>query len=318
VLSGRKGEKKALKQFDLTLEKQGVRLSTIPKDELPDASISRTAILQKPDPAVLLERRAAYLQRLKALRDKSLQEAGDPAIVGLDNRSHRYEIHELFPKKPDKLSRKQPPEEELPAETEEQPEDFLRDDLPLMSMSPPDESSSPADQALEEGNAPDLDESLPDQTITREILEEIDLEDTEAEANLEETLTLEEQIENKIRQFEQELAMPCPICEIGKVLSDTTEKGKTYYHCSNEECRLISWGKPYHMECPICKNPFLIETSDPDGKISLKCPRATCLYRKKSSAEEITRELNGTGKKKVAVRKRKGKRAVRRVVRRKS
>ena len=137
------------------------------------------------------------------------------------------------------------------------------------------------------------------------------------EAEPEQLLSKEEFIEQRIKQFEEDLAMPCPICNAGKVLSDTTEKGKTYYHCSNEECRLISWGKPYPMECPVCKNPFLIEVSEPDGQIGLKCPRATCMYRKKAAAGILSGDED-LQKKKVAVVKKKRRKGVRRVVRRKS
>jgi uncharacterized protein YbaR (Trm112 family) len=72
------------------------------------------------------------------------------------------------------------------------------------------------------------------------------------------------------------------------------------------------------MACPACKNPFLIEVPDADGQIGLKCPRATCAYQKKSIAEALSSEKNGSGKRKVAVVKKKRKKGVRRVVRRKS
>jgi ssDNA-binding Zn-finger/Zn-ribbon topoisomerase 1 len=310
VVSGRKERTFALEQFDQTLDKQGVRLSTLPKDRLPDASIGRVA-LQKPDPAVLLERKAAYLQRLQALRAKNLQATGDPAVVGVDSRFQKLEIQELFPRKPDQLSNVPPTGEASPIEIKKRPEGTLPDGIPFPSMPATDQTPDPDSYV-------DLSESEPEPAPNREVPDEIYLEDSEAETFPDEALSKEALIENKIREFEQELAMPCPICDIGKVLSDTTEKGKTYYHCSNEECRLISWGKPYHMECPVCKNPFLIETADPEGEISLKCPRATCLYRKKSTARDISSELNGTGNKNVAVVKKRGKRVVRRVVRRKS
>lgn len=321
VLSGRKEETRALQQFDQTLGKQGVRLSTVPRDRLPDATLDRNAALPKPDAAALLERRAAYLQKLKALRDKSLQSAGDPAIVGVAGRSRKVEIKELFPKKPEPPFQDQPPEDESPAESESPPEASFFDDNSFSSISPsndtPSETARTPELVYEVDSADSDSEPAPAQNDG----EGMDIEDTEAEdaeTDLNENLSKEEQIENKIRMFEQELAMPCPICDTGKILSATTEKGKTYYHCSNEECRLISWGKPYHMECPICKNPFLIEVADSEGNITLKCPRATCLYRKKSTTLEISGELNGGGKRKVAIIKKRGKRAVRRVVRRKS
>jgi len=73
--------------------------------------------------------------------------------------------------------------------------------------------------------------------------------------------------------------LECPICKTGKIISHTTEKGKTYYACTHPDCKFISWGKPYHFPCPLCRNPFLIEYADSSGKVGLKCPRATCSYR---------------------------------------
>ena len=332
VLTGRKEQDQALRQFDQTLGIQGVHLSALPKNRVPDSSIDRLAAPNRPDPSVLLERRTAYLQKLKALRERNLQASGDPAIVGVDSRYRKFEVQELFPRKVNQPSIEQPPEIPAPEEAEAPVEEPLPDDLPFSSM-PPQDDEMPAEEhvpAFDEDLEP-LESTQEPEPILDDAEEGIDAEEPssetepmafeetpDAETEPDEILSAEEQIDHKIRMFEEDLAMPCPICSIGKVLSDTTEKGKTYYHCSNEECRLISWGKPYHLECPICKNPFLIETTDPDGKISLKCPRATCLYQKKSTVEEITDELNGTRKKKVAVVKKRGKRGVRRVVRRKS
>jgi hypothetical protein len=55
--------------------------------------------------------------------------------------------------------------------------------------------------------------------------------------------------------------------------------GKSFYKCLTKSCNFISWGKPYHILCPQCNNPFLVETSDRTGKTILKCPRSTCRYR---------------------------------------
>ena len=315
VISGRKELDHALQQFDQTLAKQGIRLSTLPKDRLPDNSANRTVSLQKPDPALLLERRATYLQRLKELRAQSLKSAGDPAIVNIRSRMQHIEIKELFPKKQDPL---------LPGEALDVDElsDSGHDVYDLSPESIPELTTAPDHVPHESIGMPDPPEaeekpvdSVPEPESLDELSGEDPVDDFETETDLAQNLSREELIERKIRAFEEELAMPCPICGIGKVLSDTTEKGKTYYHCSNENCKLISWGKPYYLECPVCKNPFLIEFLDSNGQIGLKCPRATCLYRKKSTAQALSEELNGSGKKKVAVKRR---RAVRRVVRKKS
>ena len=85
-------------------------------------------------------------------------------------------------------------------------------------------------------------------------------------------------IESRIADFEQTLAMPCPLCRDGKIEEKTTDKGKVFYSCTQKDCRFVSWDKPYHFECPLCKNPYLIEFITPAGTPGLKCPRASCTY----------------------------------------
>ncbi|HOE80294.1 MAG TPA: hypothetical protein PLX82_09030, partial [Smithellaceae bacterium] len=36
---------------------------------------------------------------------------------------------------------------------------------------------------------------------------------------------------------------------------------------------------PHQIPCPRCKNSFMVEVSDADGQVFLKCPRATCQHR---------------------------------------
>jgi ssDNA-binding Zn-finger/Zn-ribbon topoisomerase 1 len=91
----------------------------------------------------------------------------------------------------------------------------------------------------------------------------------------------DDDIEKRITAFEEDLALECPICRRSKVLIQSTATGKNYYKCSNKECSFISWGKPHHILCPKCNNPFLIETSNKAGITNLKCPRATCRYWEK-------------------------------------
>lgn len=88
----------------------------------------------------------------------------------------------------------------------------------------------------------------------------------------------EEDIESRIAAFERELAMPCPLCDKGEVVEKTTEKGKQFFSCTKSDCRFVSWDKPYHFECPLCKNPFLIEIQATVDIKGLKCPRAACSY----------------------------------------
>jgi len=88
----------------------------------------------------------------------------------------------------------------------------------------------------------------------------------------------EEDIASRIAEFESELAMPCPLCATGQIEEKTTEKGKLFFSCTKPDCRFVSWDKPYHFECPLCKNSFLIEIQAPGDEKGLKCPRAACSY----------------------------------------
>jgi hypothetical protein len=89
----------------------------------------------------------------------------------------------------------------------------------------------------------------------------------------------DEALAEKIAAFESELAMSCPVCGTGRIQPKETAKGKTFYVCSRPGCIFVSWGKPYHLECPRCKNPFLVEFAGKGGETILKCPRATCRYQ---------------------------------------
>jgi len=89
-------------------------------------------------------------------------------------------------------------------------------------------------------------------------------------------------IEKRIAAFEEDLAMQCPLCRSAKIQINETAMGKVYYKCPNKKCNFVSWGKPYHLACPLCNNPFLIEISDKNGAKIIKCPRATCRYQQKS------------------------------------
>jgi hypothetical protein len=86
-------------------------------------------------------------------------------------------------------------------------------------------------------------------------------------------------VEKEIAGFQDELASLCPLCREGKVREEKTGTGKPYYKCSNKACSLVSWGRPHHVSCPVCGNPFLVEMSAGHEKCRLQCPRATCKYQ---------------------------------------
>ncbi len=93
-----------------------------------------------------------------------------------------------------------------------------------------------------------------------------------------EQIKSQDDIESRIADFEQTLAMPCPLCREGRVEEKTTDKGKVFYSCNQKDCRFVSWDKPYHFECPLCKNPYLTECITSSDSPGLKCPRVSCAY----------------------------------------
>ena len=109
----------------------------------------------------------------------------------------------------------------------------------------------------------------------------------------EDLIRIDEDVEKRITAFEEDLALECPICKQSKIQAQETAMGKTFYRCLAENCNFISWGKPYHILCPRCNNPFLLEAFDKAGKTILKCPRSTCRYRQNLpwEASENTKEM---------------------------
>ena len=110
-------------------------------------------------------------------------------------------------------------------------------------------------------------------------------EEYERARKIEEEKSLEEEkskddddIEARIEALSSDLEMPCPLCETGTVKTEQTGKGKTYYACSDKDCRFVSWEMPYHFHCPMCKSPYLVEFVVSENEKGLKCPRAACSY----------------------------------------
>lgn len=132
-----------------------------------------------------------------------------------------------------------------------------------------------------------------------------DLEDERAEEEPEPEPEPELSVEERIAAFEREMAMTCPLCGEGKIVEEETEKGQTYFSCTNSSCQFISWSKPYKFNCPRCQNNFLIETVGDDGEPGLKCPKSSCTYKQNSLL--APEELAPKKKKRVVVRRRKKK-----------
>jgi hypothetical protein len=140
----------------------------------------------------------------------------------------------------------------------------------------------------------------------------------------EDLIIIDDDIEKRITDFEEDLALECPICKQSKIQAEKTAMGKTFYRCLAKNCNFISWGKPYHILCPGCNNPFLVEAFDKAGKTILKCPRSTCRYRRnlpwdasENNKEKIHSVLQESNKVTPISRKPRKRIKKRRVVRRK-
>ncbi|THB81544.1 MAG: DNA topoisomerase I [Desulfobacteraceae bacterium] len=166
-----------------------------------------------------------------------------------------------------------------------------------------------SEMAAKEAELKAMEERLKEEeTKRREIEEKERLEALEKEQK--EDTRSDDDIESMIEAFESELTMPCPLCKQGEITSQTTEKGKQFFSCTQEGCRFVSWDKPYHFECPLCKNSFLTETILPTGNAGLKCPRASCSYTQPNlldPALNMSQAANGAApkKKKKLVRRKK-------------
>jgi len=125
-------------------------------------------------------------------------------------------------------------------------------------------SEAPTEAVEQPALPPEVEQPQPDEPV-----EEIPQEEPE--------VLDDEDIEKRISEFEEKLSMKCPLCQTGAIKVEQTAKGKAYYHCSSPACSFISWGKPYFITCPECKNPFLVE-ADRGGTTIYKCPRAACLH----------------------------------------
>lgn len=143
-------------------------------------------------------------------------------------------------------------------------------------------ASSSVSGSLEEGPSSPSSLTENNERVPAAGLDDWSAEDPAAEAGglapLEDD-ACDDDIETRIEALESSLAMTCPLCNKGKVRAQTTAKGKAFYSCSNRECIFVSWGRPYYLSCPWCKNPFLIEVDGRGGSPFLRCPRATCRYQ---------------------------------------
>ena len=113
----------------------------------------------------------------------------------------------------------------------------------------------------------------------------------------------EENIEQQILAFGEELSLWCPMCNKDRVEASTTPTGKTYYKCASRDCHFVSWGRPLHHSCPRCKNPFLIQILDKSGRMAYKCPRATCQFYRLVGESDVAPDATGAPLRRVVRRR---------------
>lgn len=78
----------------------------------------------------------------------------------------------------------------------------------------------------------------------------------------------------------------CPVCKKGRVLTQQTAAGRTFYVCEDKSCDFMAWAQPFSISCPVCESPYLVEKKTTAGKSVLRCPRAGCRYQQAMPGDE--------------------------------
>ncbi|SHL14544.1 hypothetical protein SAMN02745216_04702 [Desulfatibacillum alkenivorans DSM 16219] len=320
VTSGRKGLDHAVDQFDQALTMHGMA-----------ARKDKTAAPAKPQAQDTAKKRLASLRKISAARAAQARQ-NEAAAYSMDNfGAPTPEQKQDEPPPPQEVVPEAPPEEapapEAPedaltsaVETEETAPDVVDDvQTEVEEESVPGEEDAAEEEASHEEEAPVEDETpteleavaaLPEED---EALEEEEPEpepepepETEPEPEAPEPPEMNEaDIMERVAQFEEALAMTCPLCGEGKVKEQQTSMGKIFFACTSKSCQFISWGKPHHIACPLCSNSFLVEAQAIEGHAILKCPRATCSHVQPVSGGPV--EAAPKKKKRRVVRRRKSK-----------
>jgi hypothetical protein len=294
VLSGRKDLETAVSQFDQALKMHSAVLKKeAPKPHGPSGR-GRAARQGKASSAQEKADRLSKLLRARqaARRAKPRpQPAGDSVVLSATGSQVEYvEIKEEVGIRKDESAETTPQTSEMPS----QPvigEDDVSHAVPggevSEQMSPEPQPSPPLPEAAEQEKGLSTETGLEKTEAGTDQAEAASSDEVQTEREtdvISETPEMDlsdEEIEKRIAVLQEDLAMSCPLCPTGKVQQKDTAKGKSFYVCANQDCIFVSWGKPYHLTCPWCKNPFLVESTDNDGNTMLRCPRATCRYRQK-------------------------------------
>jgi hypothetical protein len=292
VLSGRKELKTAISQFDQTLQMQGVPLSKQKTPAKPEQAPAKIFRYRQEQTKSRVDTASPVLrgQDISRLRVQSFFTSKEEPAEDIIDQPGDSEVQKL--KESEKTT--EPERKRVAAEDARSIDESL---VPAQAAPEPSPKYETHEQDLPKKAVPVVDE--PDRpavteekktgTESREMQDVSSVDKTESEtepvSEQDEAAVADDIIEKHIAAFSEDLASACPVCRIGKIETKQTAKGKFFYTCSNSDCNLISWGKPHHIVCPQCKNPFLIETDDSAGKITLKCPRATCRYRQNLAGE---------------------------------
>lgn len=291
VESGRKSPARALIQLDTILRRHSAKpfKRTVQKEKPEVQSFSSPASVPGHAP----------LQGLPKFVSPAVIKAKRAGINPDPSQPISFESH-----KPQETTVEQEPStaqdvpgEEVPAGMApgEQEERALEETTPEPSQEQPEHETEPdAEESLPPAEEDEIQgrDHLDDKESSREEKPEVpvdaepDLPDTGREEEETDETQIEELVAQRIAAFEEKLAMQCPVCNQAPVQAKETAKGRVYYTCSDDQCIFISWGRPHHIECPRCGNPFLIEATSKTGETTLKCPRATCRYKRSLETEE--------------------------------
>lgn len=73
----------------------------------------------------------------------------------------------------------------------------------------------------------------------------------------------------------------------GEIVEKRSRRGKVFYGCDKfPDCTFALWDKPVNKECPLCKNPFLVEKETKKEGKQLKCINKECGYKEQIEDDE--------------------------------
>jgi len=305
VRSGRKGLSQAVSQFRDTLK---IHSATSPRE--PD---SEEPLKKKPSPDLLKELKERARRKAQQAKDSS------PNLLSQNEEVSAKEVNlfDLFgAEEESEKGPSGPQEQDLPNKAmgfgstqgseQSAPQSSSEDEVTIKE----EEKSTPSEQEIEnEKHEESLTSSLnleidpgtltpedkqPTQKPNNSLLDDFYTEksntQTDPKPDTLESPFDEKAIEEKVKQFAQELARLCPLCGKGRVQERLTASGKKYYQCDQKVCQFISWGKPLPLPCPICNNPFLVEVESSSAPTKVKCPRATCGYEGEPPNQSLSKK----------------------------